>query len=267
MTLRTFGLTLAACVAAATPVWGDDAAGQGSTNATWRVQAGGGVLVTPDFQGSSSHRTRALPYISVDYGDLISASVAGGVSANLFREGDFVAGPIARFQFGQKEKDSPDLRGLGGVDPSVEVGGFVRYQRGPFSMRLTAGQDVIGGHRGTVSELGGSLTKAIAQTGAGPVFVSAGPSVTFVTARVNRAFFGIDRVQSAASGLPIYRPSGGVQQFGLNATVIAPLNRRLTVVGIAGYSRLLDAAADSPRVRLRGSPDQISGGVFLTYSF
>jgi outer membrane scaffolding protein for murein synthesis (MipA/OmpV family) len=37
------------------------------------------------------------------------------------------------------------------------------------------------------------------------------------------------------------------------------------VVGFVGFERLLGDAADSPRVQQRGSRDQASGGIFITY--
>lgn len=259
-------LAAAALLAIAAPARADEGAPRPPRNEGWQVQVGGGALVTPDFQGASGHRTRALPYISVAYGDLISASVQGGVSANLYRSGDVVAGPRARFRFGQDESDSPGLQGLGDVDPSIELGGFVGYRRGPFSAELSAGQDVLGGHRGAVIEASAGVTAPVARTASGPVLVSAGPSVTFVTSKVNRAFFGVDPVQSAASGLPLYAPSGGLQQAGVNATLIVPVSRRMSIVGFAGYARLLGDAADSPRVRLRGAADQVSGGLFVTWA-
>lgn len=232
----------------------------------WQVQVGGGALVTPEFKGSRDHRTRVLPYVSVRYSDLFSASVQDGAALNLYRAGGFTLGPAARFRFGQDEEDSSALRGLGDVDPSFEPGIFVNYRRGALSARLSVGQDTIGGHGGGVAELSGALTVPVARTPVGPILLSAGPRVSLVTSKVNRAFFGVDPVQSAASALPVYNPSGGLQEIGMNMTVIYPLNRRLSVVGFLGYGRLLGDAADSPLVRERGSPNEVSGGVFMAYS-
>ena len=233
----------------------------------WGVQVGGGALVTPEFQGASVSRVRALPYLSVRYGDVLTATVQDGIALNLYRSGDFTAGPKARFRFGQDENDSRDLRGLGDVDVSVEPGLFANYRRGPFSIGAEVTHDVADGHGGGIAELDAAVTLPVARTPSGPVLLSVGPSATFVTARVNRAFYGVDRSQAAASGLPAYRPTGGLQEVGMNLTAIAPVARRTTVVGLLGYGRLVGEASDSPRVRQRGSRDQFTAGLFIAYAF
>ena len=231
-----------------------------------QVQVGGGGLVTPDFLGSAGSRVRILPYLSVSYDDLVSATVQNGVEVKLYRSGDFTFGPKVSFRFGQEENDSRDLRGLGDVDVSIEPGAFAGYRRGPFSARIEATHDVAGGHGGGIVELDAAVTLPVAQTRSGPVLLSAGPSAAFVTARVNRAYFGVDASQALASGLPAYRPGGGLQEFGANVTAIAPVGRRTTLVGLLGYGRLMGDAADSPRVRQRGSADQFTAGLFIAYA-
>jgi outer membrane scaffolding protein for murein synthesis (MipA/OmpV family) len=231
-----------------------------------QVQVGGGGLVTPDFLGSAGSRVRVLPYLSVNYDDLVSATVEDGIALNLYRSGDFTFGPIVSFSFGQEENDSRDLRGLGDVDISIEPGAFAEYSRGPFSAGIEASHDVAGGHGGGIVELDAAVTLPVAQTRSGPVLLSVGPGATFVTAKVNRAFFGVDATQALASGLPAYRPDGGLQEFGVNLTAIAPVGRRTTVVGLLGYGRLVGDAADSPRIRQRGSPDQFTAGLFIAYA-
>lgn len=263
MLTRQLGLVLAGLLAVATPALAQDPAPDEPE--AWHVRVGGGVIVTPEFAGARDHRTRVLPYASLSYGDTVSASVEGGLSATLLRRGDFTFGPLARFRFGQEEEDSEGLQGLGDVDASLEVGAFLGWRRGPFSARLSAGQDVIGGHRGATAEVSAAVTAPLARTTSGPVLLSVGPSLTFVSSKVNRAYFGVDALQSVASGLPVYDPSGGLQQAGIRATAIFPLGRRLSVAGFAGYDRILGDAADSPRVRVRGTPDQVSGGLFVSY--
>jgi outer membrane protein len=51
------------------------------------------------------------------------------------------------------------------------------------------------------------------------------------------------------------------------AGITHQLSRSFGIYGYAGYDRLIGDAADSPIVRLRGSPDQFSGGVALYFSF
>lgn len=66
------------------------------------------------------------------------------------------AGPFIRYVFARDEDDNDALDGLGDVDGSVEVGGFLDYGLGPWSSRLTVLQDVAGGHEDLIISLEGS---------------------------------------------------------------------------------------------------------------
>jgi hypothetical protein len=83
----------------------------------------------------------------------ISSSSRGPRSApNLVNYDGFKAGPIARYRFGRDEDDNNALDGLGDVNDSIELGGFLKYEIGIWSAGLTVAQDVAGGHEGLVAE-------------------------------------------------------------------------------------------------------------------
>jgi outer membrane protein len=231
----------------------------------WTVSLGAGAIASPDHRGSSTYRVRPIPAITARHGDDFAFS---GLEANYtpVRAGPWTAGAQGRFRFGQRESDNRvALRGLGGVDPSVELGGFVGYGQGPISLKASLAQDVAGGHGGQVAALGAAYSTVLRRTAAGPVLLSAGPSVSWASGKFNRAYYGVDAAQAGRSGLTPYRPGSGLESTGVSANLIAPLNRRVTLIGIAGFDRLIDKAADSPRVRLRGSRNQATIGAFLTY--
>lgn len=231
----------------------------------WTVGLGAGAIVTPDFRGSSTYRVRPVPALIARHGDDF---VLSGLEASYrpFRAGPWSAGAQARFRFGQRERDNRvALRGLGGVSPSVELGGFIGYGRGPVTVKASVSQDVAGGHGGQVAALSAAYSQVLRRTAAGPVLLGGGPSLTWASSGFNRAYYGVDAGQAARSGLAYYRPGSGLESAGLSANLIAPLSRRVTLVAIAGYDRLLARAADSPRIRERGSRDQATVGAFLTY--
>lgn len=235
-------------------------AGQG-----WTASVGAGGLVSPAFRGGSSYLVRPIPALIVRHGDDFALS---GLEASYtpLRSGPWSAGAQARFRFGQDEADNRvALRGLGDVGFAAELGGFVRYGAGPVSLKASFAQDVAGGHDGQVATLGAVYALPLARTRSGPWLLSAGPSVTWASGKFNRAYYGVDAAQSARSGLAPYRPGSGLESAGLSANLIAPLTSRITLVGVAGYDRLLDRAADSPRIRQRGARDQGTVGLFLTY--
>ena len=66
----------------------------------------------------------------------------------------------------------------------------------------------------------------------------------------------------------VFNAAGGLHSYGIGATAILPLGKDnpWTAVLVAGYDRLTGDAADNPLVQLRGSEDQASLGVFLSYT-
>ena len=121
----------------------------------------------------------------------------------------------------------------------------------------------IGGHEGLVGTIGADK---IWRDGDRYVF-SIGPRVLFSDARYQRAYFGVTPAASLASGLPAYRPGGGVHAVALASGLSYQLNNRWGLFGYARYERLVGDAAKSPIVRELGSRNQLSGGIGLNYTF
>ena len=86
-------------------------------------------------------------------------------------------------------------------------------------------------------------------------------------ARYQRAYFAVTPAASLASGLPAYRPGGGIQGVAVASGMSYQLNSRWGLFGYARYERLVGDAARSPIVREFGSRNQLSGGIGLNYTF
>ncbi len=89
----------------------------------------------------------------------------------------------------------------------------------------------------------------------------------FSNARYQRAYFGISSDAALASGLPQYRPGGGVHAVAAASSMSYELGKSWGVFGYARYARLVGDAARSPIVRELGSRNQLSGGIGLNYTF
>lgn len=92
-------------------------------------------------------------------------------------------------------------------------------------------------------------------------------STTWADKNYNEAFFGVTAAQSQRSGLRRHQPEGGFKDAGLSLDLDYSLTDHWGINGRVGYKRLLGDAADSPLVENKGSADQFSGGLFLTYRF
>ena len=96
--------------------------------------------------------------------------------------------------------------------------------------------------------------------------LSLGPRVHFASDDYLETYLGVTPAQSAASGLPVFDPEGGVKGLGGEAEAKYALTRHWSVAGKAGYERLIGDAADSP-IADRGSKNQFTAALGLTYRF
>jgi outer membrane protein len=251
----------------------DRALAQATPNEGWGLNVGAGGLMSPTFEGDDSYRVSILPNIQVTYGDDFFASVQEGVGYRFINEDTLRAGPIGRLKFSRGEdgdqpfavtgEDTTDLRGLGEVDTTFELGGFVEYEIGDVTLGAEA-RKAVSGHDGAVLDLDASWSGRSMALGP-PLIWSFGPRVRVVDDTYSQAYFGVTPVQSVAAGLPVYSAGGGVYSYGLGGTAILPLDDRWTMVAFASLERLTGDAADSPLVQLRGSEDQATLGLFVSY--
>jgi outer membrane protein len=251
----------------------DRALAQATPNEGWGLNVGAGGLMSPTYEGDDSYRVSILPNIQLTYGDDFFASVQEGVGYRFINEDTLRAGPIGRLKFSRGEDgdqpfavtgdDTMDLRGLGEVDTTFELGGFVEYEIGDVTLGAEA-RKAVSGHDGAVLDLEASWSGRSMALGP-PLIWSFGPRVRVVDDTYSQAYFGVTPVQSVAAGLPVYSAGGGVYSYGLGGTAILPLDDRWTMVAFASLERLTGDAADSPLVQLRGSEDQATLGLFVSY--
>ncbi len=241
----------------------------------WSVSIGAGSLFSPSYEGDDDYRLSLLPNIRIAYGDRFFASVQDGVGYNVVNTERLRVGPIARIEFSRDADGSQpfaiagdrtsDLIGLGDVSTTIELGGFAEFDIGPLTASVEARQ-AVNGHDGFVADAGLRYGGRVFAFGP-PIIYSAGPRIKVVDGRYNDAYFGVTPTQSLASGLPVFDADGGIHSVGAGATFILPLSRdnKMSAVFIAGYDRLTGDAGDAPLVRLRGSRNQASVGLFFSY--
>lgn len=262
-------LVLVATLAAAMPAFAQER----GADEGWGLIVGAGALASPTYEGDDSSRLAILPNIQVSYGDRFFASVQEGIGYRVLNDDSLRAGPILRVKFSRDENgdqpfaingdDTTDLAGLGDVDTSLEAGGFIDYEIGALTFSAEA-RKAFTGHDGFVADLGVKWSGRDFLFGP-PIIWSVGPRARLVDDTYNSAYFSVNAAQSVASGLPQFDAGGGLHSYGLGATAIMPLSDAWTAVVVAGYDRLTEDAAENPLVALRGSADQASLGIFLSY--
>lgn len=243
----------------------------------WRFTVGTGALYAPTYEGDDDYRLSLLPNFRIAYGERFFASIQEGVGYRLINQDSWRAGPIMKLRFARDEDgsqtfavtgdDTDDLLGLGDVDASVELGGFVEYDVGALTLGVEARQAVTG-HEGFIVDLNATWSGRGQMRDAFVVW-SVGPRVRFVDDNYNAAYFGVTPAQSLASGLGVYQADGGLHAYGVAASLILPLSQdgAWAAVLIGSFDRLEGDAASSPLVQERGDDTQGSIGFFISRQF
>ena len=229
----------------------------------YRVRVGLGAQLRPEFKGAKDRKLAPLWDLDIARGSNPFRFEAPGDSfgIRLISNEKFAAGPAANIASGRKNKDvgAP----VGKVPTTLEAGAFAEfYPSDSFRVRGEVLKG-IGGHKGLVSALGADY---INRDGDRYVF-SVGPRLFVSDGRYQRAYFGVDSAAAAATGLPLYRPDGGLHGVGLTSGLSYQLTPKFGLFGFATYERLVGDAAKSPIVREFGSRNQLSAGLGLSYTF
>jgi outer membrane protein len=258
--MKKFACTilLAAAIAPATP-----ALAQEEGKEDLRVRVGLGAQVKPAYPGASDRDLRPLFDFDLARGieEFRIETPDDRFGIRLISAGRFSAGPAASFQDRRRESDvgAP----VGKVDATIEVGGYADYLVND-SLRLRAELvRGVNGHEGLVGSLGVDHFWRDGDRYA----VTLGPRVLFSDDRYQRAYFGVSPAAALATGLPTYRPGGGIHAVALAGGVQTQFGPSWGLFGYARGERLVGDASKSPLVRRYGERNQFSAGVGLSYAF
>lgn len=242
------------------PAWNAASAQDGSD---LRIRVGLGAQLEPQFPGADKKRFEPLFHINTarDGNEFSFSAPDDAPSIAVLSTDGFSFGPAANIEARRRQSDvgAP----VGSVARTFEVGAFAQYEaHDSFRVRgeLLKG---VNGNNGVVGSIGADK---IWRNGDRYVF-SLGPRLLLSDARFARAYFGVTPAASFASGLPVYRPGGGIYGVAVASGLSYQLSGPWGLFGYARYERLVGDAAKSPIVRDFGSRNQISGGIGLSYTF
>ncbi len=229
-----------------------------------RVRVGLGPQVRPDFVGSDE--LEVAPLFDIDFArgnnEFKFEPPDSSFRIPVVNKGGFEFGPALNIANGRKDSDVG--LPLGRVKTTIEAGGYASYEVGKSLYLRAELLKGLGGHKGLVGAVGADH---VWRDGDRYVF-SIGPRVLFSDSRYQRAYFGVSPAASLATGLPVYRPSGGIHGLALASGLSYQFNPTWGMFGYARYERLVGDAGKSPIVRSDfGSRNQLSGGLGLSYTF
>lgn len=182
----------------------------------------------------------------------------------------FQWGPAVGLRLGRNNVDDPVVAQVHAIDTTVEAGGYIGYEylnpgRVPWRLRgginvMTNAGIVYGGSRVTAT---GTFWMPLHQR----IYAGMGLGATWVSGSFNRTYFGVTPADSAASGLPVYSPGGGLEQFTGWLAMIYQFDKHWYGGAMVYAQRLAGDAADSPIVTQRGTRNQVTYGIGLAYSW
>ena len=244
------------------------------------VQVGVGIAYAADYDGSDDYKVFPLPLVRGSIGGIGIQPRAAGVALDLVPDGggdvSFTFGPALRLRTSRTgDIKDPVVAAAGELDTAVEVGptAGVSYSGllNPYdsiTLNVDAKWDVAGAHEGMTISPGVTYFTPLSRGAA----VSLSLSAEHGDGDFADYYYSVTPAQSLASGLPVYDAGGGFNKVGANLLGGFDLDGDLTngglaIFAIAGYSRMVGDAKDSPFVALRGSADQWLVGAGVGYTF
>ncbi len=232
----------------------------------WDLRLGAGATIAPAYEGSDRYKLGAMPFLQGNYRDRVFLNgpiLGANLVSTTLGGGSLKLGPLARYDSGRDQDDDKALKGLGNIDGGLDLGGFARYANGPWSLGLSAYQNVTSTENGLTAEVEGAYSQPLFGKLRGTVSLAA----TWADRDYMRTHFGISAVQSRNSGYRPFDAGAGFKDASATLGLTYPLGRNWMVFGQLRYKRLLGDAADSPIVSQAGSADQYRASIFLMYRF
>ncbi len=236
----------------------------------WSAHIAVGGVMKPEFPGSKDSEFLPFGIGRLAYHDYYIEVVGPSARINVIPGGVFEAGPMVGYD-GGRDNDVKNrfVKLLPEVDSSVEFGGFAKLN---FKQVMTQIDTLSFGVQFEKATEGHEGYKASAQASYGLQFsrsfsMSVDASVQFADKKYTNAYFGVTPVGAAATGLPSYTASSGIEKAGAALSARYMFSPNWGVTGRVAYDRLLGDAAKSPIVKREGSENQFSGAVAVLYRF
>jgi outer membrane protein len=175
----------------------------------WHFIAGGVAASVPRYEGANSRRGIVFPLFDASYGNFFAGDLRG-IGYQFVKERDLQFGMRLGGAPGRKESADSHLAGTGDLQRSGELGLFLKTHNDIGFFTLNAG----GGKRGSHAELGAGLDFRPAQRDT----LRVGATFGWANADYMQAYFGIDAIQAANSGMPAYQAAGGLHNYGVLAS-------------------------------------------------
>jgi outer membrane protein len=218
----------------------------------WRVDAGPGLAMTPQYPGSRGELAMPLPMVDIAHGKCLFLNTDHGLGAYLVNRRDLQLGSSLWFRRGRFHDESSGVANLGDIDTALQGQLFARYRWGPIDLGTTVARD-FGGSSGLTVDTSVAWQLQLSPRGQGGL----GGNSRFM-----QAWFGVTSEQARASGLSEYSPGAGFSSVGPSASLNYVLSQRWTFHARAAENFLVGKASDSPIVERNALPTIAIGATY-----
>jgi outer membrane scaffolding protein for murein synthesis (MipA/OmpV family) len=209
---------------------------------------GAGGAMRPTFEGSDRYTGKPLPVFSLRWRDTIALG-EGGLSVYWRHRGFRVGGGLT-FDPGRRDHnsggifDSGDdrLKGLGKIDASLGLRGFMDYRLGPAVFAVSGTKYTGAQNDGVVVDFGLSMPLPVGRR----LIVTPHVRANWASGAYMQTYFGVTPIQSAASIFPVFNAGSGFKDVRSGVNILYRLTPHWYLGADASAIRLLGSAAKSP---------------------
>ncbi|MBB4019453.1 outer membrane scaffolding protein for murein synthesis (MipA/OmpV family) [Chelatococcus caeni] len=221
---------------------------QKQTSRKWSLIIGGGGEYEPEYEGSGDFEIGPVPLVLLTYGEWLQIDPKGVTVTPVRHSGFSLSGKVG-YESGRDADDYARLRGLGDIDFAATVGLKAAYKWGPLEFYATVDQ-TIDGSESLIGTLGIGYSAPVTEK----LILGAKAEAIVANDKHMEAYFGVNAMQAAASGLPEYKAKAGLKRINVSASATYLLDEHWLVRGQTGLGILAGDAADSPIVEKKLQP-------------
>jgi outer membrane protein len=231
---------------------------------------GGGIGFAPDYVGSDDTFIGGLPVARISSGQRYLQLLGNSLYGNILDSGRLELGILGTYRFGREDVDDALVSRLPEIDDTIDLGLFAGVKllglddpRKRWWAGVSGQHDVLGEHQGYTVD----LTTRIWWPAADWLQMGVFGAVTYGSGDYMSEFFDVKANDAARSGLPAFDADSGFRDARLTVFLITELAPSWFVGGGLMVQRILGDAGDSPIVRVRGSANQLYGGIGVAYAW
>jgi MipA family protein len=258
---------LAAGCALLIPAAGPTPALAGDAPAGTIITVGGYGIIGPKFEGSKHDELSFRPSVSWrGPNDRVWLDLPNdGLDFSVIEGANYRAGVVGNLRW-QRHAEDVRPRGfkkVGSADVSIEAGAFAEYWPSQALRTRVELRDAFFGAEGLIADFSADVVLHPAQRWT----LTGGPRLSIADQTFMDSYYSINAAQAATSGLAQFKADAGIRSYGAGVSARYQLTDDILTIGYVEYQRLAGSASDSPLIDDRGSPDQVTIGLGMKYSF